>query len=367
MVNKIQSKSEINSEAEIAKKIALAQNQRAKEKDQGIAAGVASIANNLFVSMKSNPRTYLVGLLACLSGYVSYNRNIKVPNPLSALQKTTNPQAAASHTQVDWPTTPKSNPNKQWDYRGGHGAKSYQDFKDLISGEYEVSSNKIAENQKAFTYNPIIVYGEIHDTPRLPNLPTEKGFVFLEEGKDPYKCLPKYQINPSNKCIIIDNNELVDDLVFMMGKVTAAQRELADLILPGHYKKLEIEVMSTSNQMLDLIMQGDVFVKQNFMGAFNKADVRTKQKLNIAAASYENMSIQFDSLELSYRVERDKAMTSKPIEVLKQADEDSSAIVLVGASHAEPIAKGLMKAFPDRAVVMAIDHNAKKKMAESGV
>ena len=249
------------------------------------------------------------------------------------------------------PLTPASNPLAHCDYRKGDEATTFGEFKKALKGDYEVTCNKAAKNPEIFNKNPIMIYGERHDTPKIPSFRTPKG-VLLLESDNPDRCVPKHKLHSSNRCVVIDKKRPLG-LEAAIKDCAKKGKELVNLIDPKAMVQMEDKVWASSRETNALISEIYNFLVKSFGSAHAQASPRKKLLLDKAADAFQaafelNLKVMKESI-----TDRDKNMLMESEAAIKHLDPDASATIVVGSMHSDYLFENLSKKFPDRAVVLA--------------
>lgn len=254
------------------------------------------------------------------------------------------------------PFTPVSNPLAKYDYRKGDQAKTLDEFKTALAGDFLVTANKAAQDPETFNKNPIMIYGEIHNDPKVPSLRTPKG-VLLLESESPDRCMPKHKLDSANRCIFIDTEKaIITEAIINVYKKAAT---IVDLINPKTISEIKSKVESSSGQLTAAIHMAEEFVKDNFNHAYQRCSSPEK-KLHLTEsrdAFYKAIDASND-VTINTNRHREKAMLQHCKVAIEQLPSDASATIVVGDLHSRFLANQLSKKFPDKAIVLARDLNA---------
>ncbi len=232
-------------------------------------------------------------------------------------------------------------------YNKGDQAKSIEEFKQALAGDYIVTFNDNARHPEKF-FKRITVYGENHLHPKLPGIPGDRGVVMFE-SHDSERCIKKYAKHESNRCISIDRPDLSAEMT-AFAKLKSAYYDVLAEISPHAVSEVEAQLgvrATTQEFMLKALAYIQSKMTETVASGNEERANRIIEKMVIAAKVSEQSSNKISAGMDA----RDHHMFEQARANIQSLSADEAATIVVGDHHADRLFARLSRVFPERAVV----------------
>jgi hypothetical protein len=239
------------------------------------------------------------------------------------------------------------------DYRKGDNANTFQEYKDAVRHDYTCVANEKATTMNPLLNSVIMVYGSIYTSEKLPSLRGESGAILLESERPEYCLLSKYNENPDNVCIQIDQGRksIEKDFLKSIEKCIISGQKITDLIDPKAMERFLSKKDSSQSGWLVMTKISE-FVQEKFDATYISSTPGKRKFLERARNAFYDAIHENNEFISSTSKGRQDIMVEKSAEIIKNLNEKSAVTVVVGDLHSHEVANGLSKTFPERAIVL---------------
>jgi hypothetical protein len=236
---------------------------------------------------------------------------------------------------------------ERFSYDKGDDAKTIEEFKQALAGDYRLTFNEAAKDPEKFKHR-ISVYGEDHARIKLPSIPGGHG-VAMFEHKSPERCIGKYTAHETNRCVAIDLPDMTPEDEAIRELVGAWQAVL-DVIGPQAHNDVidQLGVVPSGSLYIGKARKHVLSKMSDVFASGDRERIDTFNEKLFATAPYE---AKLQQTLASRMVIRDEYMSEQSASNIRGLSAEEAAIIVVGDAHANAIYDRLAKEFPDRAVV----------------
>lgn len=232
-------------------------------------------------------------------------------------------------------------------YSKGDQAKTIEEFKQALAGDYIVSFNDNAKDPEKFPHR-ITVYGENHLVPNLPSIPGGRG-IALFEAHDPERCIQKYRLHDTNLCSSIDDPDLSSESM-AFDRLKAAYYDVLNEVGPHAIDDVESQLSERATTQ-EFMLKSLTYIGPRMREIDASGDQARVNRIMDKMSAAADISAQ-SRAQIESRISvRDDHMFEKSTANIQHLPADEAATIVVGDAHADKLFARLAQAFPERAVV----------------